>query len=140
MKTQLRRVGTAYLPVSDVTFSAHWYVKKLGAQLSYQDEEKAIINMANQSFFLVKAAPNQRLNFIDYRGEELFSMTFEVNGVKELTSLHHELESLEVQIGQIEDRGHTGKNFVFYDPDGNKFDVWSELSRDFIEKHGELSS
>ena len=34
-------------------------------------------------------------------------------------------------LGDIEDRGHSGRNFVFMDLDGNKFDVWSELSPSF---------
>ncbi|PDZ72095.1 glyoxalase, partial [Bacillus pseudomycoides] len=41
----------------------------------------------------------------------------------------------EIKVGEIENRGHTGKNFVFYDLDGNKFDVWSELSSIFREKY-----
>ncbi|MEH7525749.1 hypothetical protein V7149_21135, partial [Bacillus sp. JJ1503] len=34
-----------------------------------------------------------------------------------------------------EDRGHSGRNIVFYDLDGNKFDVWGELSPIFKEKY-----
>ncbi|PDZ73603.1 glyoxalase, partial [Bacillus pseudomycoides] len=49
------------------------YVNKLGAELSYKDEDKAILNFANQSFFLVKSQANQSLNFYDFCGEERFS-------------------------------------------------------------------
>nr|WP_197140727.1 hypothetical protein [Lysinibacillus sphaericus] len=38
---------------------------------------------------------------------------------------------------KVENRGHAGKNFVFYDVDGNKFDVWSELSPIFKENYKE---
>ncbi len=51
MMKELVRVGTNYIPVMDVEQSIEWYVGKLGAELSYQDHDKAIINFANQSLF-----------------------------------------------------------------------------------------
>ncbi|SDZ11561.1 hypothetical protein SAMN04488156_106101 [Bacillus sp. 166amftsu] len=94
----------------------------------------AILNFANQSFFLVKSQANQSLNFYDFCGKERFSLTFEVNGLNVLESIHSDFIKKEIKVGEIENRGHTGKNFVFYDLDGNKFDVWSELSPTFKEQ------
>jgi catechol 2,3-dioxygenase-like lactoylglutathione lyase family enzyme len=128
MVEKLLRVGTTYLPVTNVKLSSEWYVHKLGAELSYMDEEKAIINFANQSFFLVKSNENQRSNFYDSNGNERFSLTFEVNGLNALLAIHNDFTEKGITVGEIEDRGHTGRNFVFYDLDGNMFDVWSELS------------
>ncbi|EOP50206.1 VOC family protein [Bacillus nitratireducens] len=135
MKEKLLRVGTTYIPVTNVELSSNWYVNKLGAELHFKDEDKAIINFANQSFFLVKSQDNQTLNFFDFHGEERFSITFEVNGLHALESIHSEFIEKEILVGEIENRGHVGKNFVFYDLDGNKFDVWSELSPIFKEKY-----
>lgn len=132
--SKLMRVGTTYIPVTNVELSSEWYINKLGAELSYKDEEKAILNFANQSFFLVKSQGNQNSNFIDIHGNERFSLTFEVNGLNTLQELHREFKEREIRVGEIEDRGHTGNNFVFYDLDRNKFDVWSELSPVFKEK------
>lgn len=134
MKEKLLRVGTIYIPVTNVELSSKWYVNKLGAELSYKDEDKAILNFANQSFFLVKSQANQSLNFYDFCGKERFSLTFEVNGLNVLESIHSDFIKKEIKVGEIENRGHTGKNFVFYDLDGNKFDVWSELSPTFKEQ------
>lgn len=134
MKEKLLRVGTTYLPVTDVELSSEWYVHKLGAELSYKDNDKAILNLANQSIFLVKSRDNQSSNFYDINGNEHFSITFEVNGLSALESIHKDFNEKEIRIGDIENRGHAGKNFVFYDLDGNKFDVWSELSNIFKEK------
>ena len=131
MKEKLWRVGTTYIPVKDVELSSDWYIRKLGAELSYKDQDKAILNFANQSFFLVKSKENQTLNFYDIYGNERFFITFETDGISALEKLHRNFAELEVEIGDIEDRGHTGRNFVFYDIDGNKFDVWSELSPKF---------
>ncbi|KAB2334532.1 VOC family protein [Cytobacillus depressus] len=135
MNVDILRVGTIYLPVANVELSAKWYVSKLGAVLTYQDENKAILNYANQSIFLVASQENQSSNFIDINGEERFSITFEVNGIDALEALHKDFIAKEIKVGEIEDRGHPGRNFVFQDLDGNKFDIWSELSPIFKEKY-----
>lgn len=128
MNHQLLRVGTTYIPVSNVERAAEWYVEKLNAQLNYQDDDKAILNLADQSFFLVKARDKETANFIDAHGDAHFSLTFEVDGEKSLKMLREELMERDVKVGEIESRGHAGINFVFSDIDGNRFDVWSELS------------
>lgn len=81
----------------------------------------------------MKAEETQSSNFIDSNGNERFSMTFEVNGLDALEELHSFFMESEMQVGNIENRGHAGRNFVFADLDGNKFDVWSELSPNFQE-------
>lgn len=135
MAEKLLRVGTTYIPVTNVELSSDWYVNKLGAELSYIDQDKAILNFANQSLFLVKSNENQSSNFFDIYGNERFSLTFEVNGLNALEAIHKDFMRSEIKVGEIEDRGHSGRNFVFYDLDGNKFDVWSELSPTFKEKY-----
>ncbi|MED1567491.1 VOC family protein [Bacillus paramycoides] len=134
MDNKLIRIGTTYLPVIDTVNASKWYVEKLGAELSYQDSDKAIINLANISVFLVKSKENQSSNFYDINGEERFSITFEVDGLDALHALHLNFIKKGIKVGEIENRGHVGRNFVFYDLDGNKFDVWSELSSKFKNK------
>jgi len=134
MSEKLLRVGTTYIPVTNVELSSEWYENKLGAELSYKDADKAILNFANQSIFLVKSKENQSSNFYDIYGVERFSLTFEVNGLDALEAIHKDFTEKEIRVGKIENRGHSGRNFVFYDLDGNKFDVWSELSPIFKEK------
>ncbi|MFE8696787.1 VOC family protein [Cytobacillus sp. FJAT-53684] len=135
MTEKLLRIGTTYIPISNVEQSSDWYINKLGAELSYKDEDKAILNFANQSIFLVRSNENQSSNFIDIYGNERFSLTFEVNGLNALEAIHRDFIEKEIRVDEIEDRGHSGRNFVFYDLDGNKFDVWSELSPSFKEKY-----
>ncbi|WP_010676678.1 VOC family protein [Bacillus timonensis] len=134
MSEKLIRVGTTYLPVSDVQRSATWYTEKLGATLNYLDGDKAILDLANQSFFLVAAQEGQSSNFRDAKGNERFSLTFEVDGLQALENLHKKFKDRHITVGEIEDRGHAGNNFVFKDPDGNQFDVWSELSPTFQKR------
>ena len=134
MSVKLLRIGTTYIPVSNVERSSDWYVNKLGANLNYIDKDKAILNLANQSIFLVQSKENQSSNFYDIYGNECFSITFEVNGLETLRAIHQEFSDKQIKVGEIENRGHAGRNFVFFDLDGNKFDVWSELSPVFKVK------
>ncbi|WP_404451546.1 VOC family protein [Virgibacillus necropolis] len=135
MKGKLHRVGTIYIPVSDPGKAAEWYREKLDAKENFRNDEKAIMDFANQSFFLVKAKSSEKLNFTDDKDNEHFTVTFEVNGLMELEKLHKAFMKKGINVGDIEDRGHPGRNFVFYDLDRNKFDVWSELSPDFKERY-----
>ncbi len=135
MKQSLLRIGSTYLPVSNVKRATDWYVSHLNAELSYQDQDKAILNMANQSFFLVEAQEKESANFYDREGKERFSLTFEVDGIQELEMLRDEFLAKKMKVGELENRGHTGRNFVFYDLDGNMFDVWSEISSEFKERY-----
>jgi catechol 2,3-dioxygenase-like lactoylglutathione lyase family enzyme len=136
MNGLIQRVGTTYVPVADPAKASKWYQGKLGAVENFRNEDKAILDFANQSFFLVKATPGERVGFLDHNGNEHFVMTFEVNGFDQLKELHTTLSEKGVEVGNIEDRGHPGNNFVFYDLDGNIFDVWSVLSPSFKEKYG----
>lgn len=135
MNTLIHRVGTIYVPVKDPEISSKWYQEMLGAVENFRNDDKAILDFVNQSFFLVKSKVGEKAIFQDYKGNEHFLMTFEVDGIQKLRELHSFLMEKGVTVGAIEDRGHPGNNFVFYDIDGNKFDVWSELSPVFKEKY-----
>ncbi|WP_240794219.1 VOC family protein [Bacillus sp. BHET2] len=128
---QLIRVGSTYIPVSDVSRSSTWYQEKLNAELNFQDSDKAILDLAHQSIFLVKSLEGESSNFMDRHHNKRFSITFEVDGISELVELREQFMSNEVEVGEMENRGHGGRNFVFSDCDGNLFDVWSELSPQF---------
>ena len=134
MNSKLVRIGTIYLPVKVVEVAAKWYEEKLEADISYIDNTKAILNFADQSFFLVQAPTSESANFLDTNGVERFSVTFEVDGIEALQVIYDKFRRNQIQVGEIENRGHAGRNFVFQDLDGNKFDVWSELSPKYKER------
>lgn len=133
--SQLIRVGTIYIPVADPKKSANWYRDMLKAKLNYLDEDKVIMDLADISLFLVKSQ-GQNSNFTDINGQERFILTYEVDGLESLETLHNEFLELGIKVGEIENRGHAGWNFIFSDLDGNKFDVWSELSQKFRQRFG----
>ncbi|WP_353626071.1 VOC family protein [Bacillus sp. JCM 19041] len=84
MEQKLIRVGTTYLPVRNVDRAAQWYEEKLSATCNYKDQDKAIIDLANHSVFLMKAKESERSYFYTAKGEKQFSVTFEVDGLKQL--------------------------------------------------------
>lgn len=47
-------------------------------------------------------------------------MPFEVNGFSTLQAVHKNFKKNKVRVGDSENRGHSGRNFVFY--------VWMEIS------------
>lgn len=134
MNNFIKRVGTTYIPVVDPEKSSKWYQEMLGAVENFRNDDKAILEFADQSFFLVKAQVGERSSFFDSYQQEHFTMTFEVDGIEQLIEFHEFLKKKEVSVWEIEDRGHPGNNFVFRDLDGNVFDVWSELSPTFKVK------
>lgn len=134
MNNFIKRVGTTYIPVVNPEKSSKWYQEMLGAVENFRNDDKAILEFADQSFFLVKAQVGERSSFFDSYQQEHFTMTFEVDGIVQLTEFHEFLKKKEVSVGEIEVRGHPGNNFVFHDLDGNVFDVWSELSPTFKVK------
>ncbi|MBD0380938.1 VOC family protein [Paenibacillus sedimenti] len=137
MPSRLQRVGTIYLPVTNPKRSAEWFCTNLEAELDYIDEgnNHAIISLAHQSFILIQSEPGILANFQTINDGLMFPFTFEVNGESELVQLHKELKDKGVLVEEIEDRGHPGRNFIIIDPDGNRYDVWSELSTEFKEKY-----
>ena len=53
MISKLIRIGTVYIPVQNLKAATDWYVKHLGAVVSYADQDKAIVNFADASFFKI---------------------------------------------------------------------------------------
>ncbi|QKS69973.1 VOC family protein [Paenalkalicoccus suaedae] len=126
MPSLLQRVSTTYLPVANPTKSSDWYQRVLGAEESFADENKATIHLANQRFSLVRAKLEERANFLDYRGKERFSLSFEVNNEEELVTLRNNLSKKRVPVGEIKHLSTSECTFVFYDLDGNAFNVRSQ--------------
>ena len=65
MNNFIKRVGTTYIPVVDPEKSSKWYQEMLGAVENFRNDDKAILEFADQSFFLVKAQVGERSSFFD---------------------------------------------------------------------------
>ena len=116
-------IATVYVPVSDFWKSKKWYENVLGLEWCGHCFKLD----SGPTLFLCETKDNaiSNFNFKTRDGYEMFVITFQTRSIEQLNDLHAHLKANGVEIEEIEDRGLCGNNFRFYDPDGNKFDVWN---------------
>jgi glyoxylase I family protein len=78
-----------------------------------------------QWLFLLESKNKANANFYtdqwDGKHYEMFSLTFEV---EDIVVLHQILRKSDVEVVPLTDNEGCGLQFVFKDPDGNKFNAW----------------
>lgn len=120
----LRAVCSVYVPVRNLLTSADWWQRNFGLDYAvpYNPSEAQIILKLSdgQWLHLVETKGEVNNQFPNKDGYEMFRFTFDVTRIE---VLHDRLVSNGVRVEELKDRGHCGINFVFYDLDGNKFDV-----------------
>lgn len=120
----LKSVCSIYVPVRNGLASAKWWQQNFGLEYAvpYNDAEaQAILKLADgQWLHLVETEGRMDNPFPNKAGYEMFRFTFEV---RQIEVLYDQLITNGVRIEDLEDRDSCGINFVFYDLDGNKFDV-----------------
>jgi Lactoylglutathione lyase and related lyases len=120
----LKTVCSNYVPVRNALKSAEWWRRQFGLEFAVPynpAEAQAILKLGDgQWLHLVETDGPIDNQFPNKAGYEMFRLTFEV---RQIEVLHDHLKSNGVRIENLEDRGSCGINFVFFDPDGNKFDV-----------------
>jgi catechol 2,3-dioxygenase-like lactoylglutathione lyase family enzyme len=120
----LKTVCSVYVPVSNPLKSAQWWQRNFGLEYAvpYNEvEAQVILKLSDgQWLHLVEAEGPIDNQFSNKAGYEMFRLTFEV---REIEVLYDHLKDNGVKIDELKDRDSCGVNFVFYDPDGNKFDV-----------------
>ncbi|GGG61425.1 VOC family protein [Paenibacillus radicis (ex Gao et al. 2016)] len=123
-KNAMRAVCSVYVPVKNPLDSAAWWQRHFGLEWAMPyppGGEHAILKLAEgQWLHLVETEGDFHSQFRDKLGYEMFRFTFEV---REIEHIYDRLRTGGVNVQELQDRGSCGINFVFYDPDGNKFDV-----------------
>ncbi|MDQ0116342.1 VOC family protein [Paenibacillus harenae] len=120
----LKCVCSNYVPVKQPLRSAEWWQNHFGLEYAvpYNPAEfQAILKLSDgQWLHLVETDGVIDNQFPNKSGYEMFRLTFEV---RQIEQLYNRLQTKGVRTENLEDRGSCGINFVFYDLDGNKFDV-----------------
>lgn len=120
----LKAVCSIYVPVRNPLKSVQWWQKNFGLEYAVpfnEAEDQAILKLSDgQWLHLVETAGPIDNQFPNKAGYEMFRLTFEV---RQIEVLHDHLKKNGVRIEELQDRDSCGINFVFYDLDGNKFDV-----------------
>lgn len=125
--TLLLKVTCAYLPVKNKLASAGWYAKHFGLKLNPRTADDP--KLANgQTLFLLPVrdagttsnfrTPDWGPGFYD-----MFPICFETDCI---FGLHDHLKGSGVQVEALKDEGECGYQFVYSDPDGNRFLVWQD--------------
>ncbi|SYX83850.1 VOC family protein [Paenibacillus alvei] len=123
-RNALKSICSVYVPVQEPLQSAQWWQSNFGLEYAvpYNEEEANVILKLSdgQWLHLVKSGQPGEDSFRNQAGSPMFRLTFEV---RQIEVLHDHLKKNGVIIEGLADRGSCGINFVFYDLDGNKFDV-----------------
>ncbi|MCJ8010860.1 VOC family protein [Paenibacillus sp. KQZ6P-2] len=126
-----RILGIAYnvIPVSDVEQAAAWYVKHFGFNVRHPREGSVSLFRDNRPILVLIQSENDSRATFEVNNRKRWVTTFFTNDIE---SLHADLKSEGVQVGNIADEGKYGKFFVLEDPDGNLFDVWENHDCELI--------
>jgi hypothetical protein len=125
----MKCICSVYVPVTNPLKSAQWWQQNFGLQFAVDynpAENQAILKLADgQWLHLVETERPFDNQFKDSTGYERFRLTIEV---REIEVIYDHLQQNGVKIDELRDRGSCGINFVFYDLDGNKYDVNENVS------------
>ncbi|NMO79985.1 VOC family protein [Niallia alba] len=120
------KVGSIFIPVTDIKKSTDWYVKFLGAKIidSWEDGAGFYLPAGTTQLALVKVESPQPTEFI-IKGEQKNSYFNFV--VDDIEAVHQQFRNNDIVTTEIDDFGGM-KFFDFFDLDGNPFSVVDEVS------------
>lgn len=124
----VRRINSIYLPVSHKKKAVKWYEDHLGLTHP-RGPESDILQLGDGTWvFLEKSITKTTANFatsgwVENGNYEMFSICFETN---DAVGLHEKLQNEGVEVEELRDEGSCGIQFIFYDLDGNKFQVFQQ--------------
>ena len=120
------KVGSIFIPVTDIKKSTDWYVKFLGVKIidSWEDGAGFYLPAGTTQLALVKVESPQPTEFI-IKGEQKNSYFNFV--VDDIEAAHQQFRNNGIVTTEIDDFGGM-KFFDFFDLDGNPFSVVNEVS------------
>jgi len=127
----LKRICSIYLPAHNPEKSIEWYERHLGLTRPL-GPKSGILQLDDGTWlFLEKSIARTTSNFatsgwVENGNYEMFSICFEVDDAKQL---YDKLHTEGVEVEALRDEGGCGLQFIFYDLDGNKFQVFQQPKR-----------
>jgi len=120
------KVGSIFIPVTDIKKSTDWYVKFLGVKIidSWEDGAGFYLPAGTTQLALVKVESPQPTEFI-IKGEQKNSYFNFI--VDDIEAAHQQFRNNGIVTTEIDDFGGM-KFFDFFDLDGNPFSVVNEVS------------
>ncbi|WP_394581517.1 VOC family protein [Cytobacillus firmus] len=119
------KVGSIFIPVTDIEKSTDWYVKFLGVKIidSWGDGAGFYLPTGSTQLALVKVKSPQPTEFITEGDQKNSYFNFVVDDIE---SAHQHFKNNGIVTTEIDDFGGM-KFFDFFDLDGNPFSVVNEV-------------
>ncbi|MRX73428.1 VOC family protein [Bacillus lacus] len=119
------KVGSIFIPVTDIEKSTEWYVKFLGAKVidNWGDGIGFYLPSGSTQLALVKVESPQPTEFITKGDQKNGYFNFVVDDIE---AAHQHFKSNAIVTSEIDDFGGM-KFFDFFDLDGNPFSVVNEV-------------
>lgn len=120
------KVGSIFIPVTDIKKSTDWYVKFLGVKIidSWEDGAGFYLPAGTTQLALVKVESPQPTEFIIKGDQKNSYFNFVVDNIE---AAHQQFRNNGIVTTEIDDFGGM-KFFDFFDLDGNPFSVVNEVS------------
>ncbi|MEZ2717984.1 VOC family protein [Niallia circulans] len=120
------KVGSIFIPVTDIKKSTDWYVKFLGVKIidSWEDGAGFYLPAGTTQLALVKVDSPQPTEFIIKGDRKNSYFNFVVDNIE---AAHQQFRNNGIVTTEIDDFGGM-KFFDFFDLDGNPFSVVDEVS------------
>ncbi|WP_339235395.1 VOC family protein [Oceanobacillus sp. FSL W7-1281] len=118
------KIGSIFIPVTNIEKAADWYEKYLGAQKinSWDNGAGFYLAAGSTQLALIKAESEQPVAFITEGRQKNAYYNFVVDDIE---AAHHHFQSHNVETTEINNFGGM-KCFDFFDLDGNPFSVVNE--------------
>lgn len=119
------KIGSIFIPVTDIQKSTVWYENNLGVKKidSWEEGTGFYFPSGSTQLALVKVDTPQPTEFVVKGKQKNVYYNFVVQDIE---AVHKQLKANGVVTTDIEDFGGM-KGFDFYDPDGNPFSVVDEV-------------
>ncbi|MBC5635316.1 VOC family protein [Ornithinibacillus sp. BX22] len=119
------KIGSIFIPVTDIEKSTAWYEKFLGVKKidSWEDGAGFYLPIGSTQLALVKVDSQQPTEFTTTGNQKNSYYNFVVEDIE---STHQHFHDHGVVTTEIDDFGGM-KFFDFFDPDGNPFSVVNEV-------------
>lgn len=114
-----------YIPVADLEKAADWYEENLDFHVIYKDSLYYDVRTDNGVKIMLIPGEKKMNSQMQYATGQQPAYGFCVD---DFDAIKEKLEQNGVKIGETYD--YFGRSFSFFDPDGNKIEIWEDFSYD----------
>lgn len=122
-KKLLKMVSCIYVPCADPERTMNWFRAQFQL-LSSDGPWLTLENGTDLMFIETTDETRMKYNGKSWGGDPNFDMPILMFQVEDLEKLYNSMKQSGSEIEEIRDNGGCGREFYFYDPEGNKYVAW----------------